>query len=68
MWILSIVIFAAGTSGLVMIEEKQITKEFKTEQDCKVALKQYVDSADDKKINFLARCMAKEQYDQIKKK
>lgn len=68
MWILSIVFFVAVTTGNIEVDHKQITQMFKTEQECRVALQKHYDDAADKKINFLGRCMTKEQYEQIKKK
>ena len=56
MWILSIVIFTVVAGG--PLEEKQIKTEFKTEQECKTALAKYYGEADDKKINFVGRCIA----------
>lgn len=68
MWILSIVVFAVGTSGLAGIEEQHITKQFKSETECRNALREFSEADVNKNVNFLARCMAKEQFDQLKKK
>lgn len=68
MWILSIVVFAVGTSGLVGVEEQHITKQYKSEADCRTALKEFAEADVNKNANFLARCMAKEQFEQLKKK
>lgn len=68
MWILSIVFFTTITAGSSAVEQTQIIQTFKTEKECIVALQKHYDDSLDKKINFLGRCMTKEQYDQVKKK
>jgi len=65
MWILSIVIFTVGVSST---QEKYAVYEYKTEQECIVQKDAFKKAADDKDMNYIARCMTKEQYDQIKKK
>lgn len=65
MWILSIVVFALVSGQL---QEQYVVKSFKSEAECKAALKEFAEADVNKNINFLVRCMAKEQYDQIKNK